>query len=198
MANLFFEVRGMAPRPLAIEVEYQDIDGTMRITTFVRGMARLMCHEVDHLNGVLYRARRRPGVEPALNQAVALVRFGTHVTTVGVVWDDATGRGILATLTAESIDVAGMQVRTGVATATSVYFLGDASETAFVWRIGDEVDVTPTTVQEVESAIRAADAVLITFEMPVASVREAIEAAVAPAPKSSSSPRPCCPRLLTP
>ena len=27
-------------------------------------MARLVCHEVDHLFGVLYRARMRPGVEP--------------------------------------------------------------------------------------------------------------------------------------
>jgi hypothetical protein len=43
----------MVPRPLAIEVEHQDIDGTTRITTFERGMARLVCHEVDHLFGVL-------------------------------------------------------------------------------------------------------------------------------------------------
>ena len=60
----FFEVRGMVPRPLATEVEHQDIDGTTRITTFERGMARLVYHEVDHLFGVLYRSRMRPGVEP--------------------------------------------------------------------------------------------------------------------------------------
>ena len=54
----------MVPRPLAIEVEHQDIDGTTRITAFERGMARLVCHEVDHLFGMLYRARMRPGVEP--------------------------------------------------------------------------------------------------------------------------------------
>jgi len=59
----FFEVRGMVPRPLAIEVEHQDIDGTTRITTFERGMARLVYHEVDHLFGVLYPSRMRPGVE---------------------------------------------------------------------------------------------------------------------------------------
>src|SRR6266513_2914408 len=60
----FFEVRGMVPRPLAIEVEHQDSDGTTRITTFERGMARLVQHEIDHLSGVLYRKRMRPGVEP--------------------------------------------------------------------------------------------------------------------------------------
>jgi peptide deformylase len=60
----FFDVRGLVPRPLAIEVEHQDIDGTTRITTFERGMARMVCHEVDHLFGILYRARMTPGVEP--------------------------------------------------------------------------------------------------------------------------------------
>jgi peptide deformylase len=60
----FFDVRGKVPRPLAIEVEHQDVDGTTRITTFERGLARLVYHEVDHLSGVLYRSRMRSGVEP--------------------------------------------------------------------------------------------------------------------------------------
>jgi len=60
----FFDVRGKVPRPLSIEVEHQDIDGTTRITTFDRGLARLVCHEVDHLHGRLYTSRMRPGVEP--------------------------------------------------------------------------------------------------------------------------------------
>ena len=60
----FFAVRGMVPRPLAIEVEHQDIDGTTRITAFEKGMARLVYHEVDHLSGLLYRTRMRPGAEP--------------------------------------------------------------------------------------------------------------------------------------
>lgn len=60
----FFGVRGMVPRPLGIEVEHQDIDGTTKITEFEQGMARLVCHEVDHLFGMLYRARMKPGVEP--------------------------------------------------------------------------------------------------------------------------------------
>ena len=59
----FFDVRGKVPRPLSIEVEHHYTDGTMRITTFERGTARLVCHEVDHLMGRLYRSRMRPGVE---------------------------------------------------------------------------------------------------------------------------------------
>lgn len=60
----FFDVRGKVPRPLAISVEHQDIDGTQRITIFERGLARLVAHEVDHLHGTLYRTRMREGVEP--------------------------------------------------------------------------------------------------------------------------------------
>lgn len=60
----FFDVRGMVPRPLSIEVEHQDPDGSLRITEFEKGNARLVCHEIDHLNGKLYRERMKPGVKP--------------------------------------------------------------------------------------------------------------------------------------
>jgi peptide deformylase len=60
----FFDVRGMVPRPISIEVEHQDVDGTTRITSFSGGVARLIAHEVDHLHGILYRSRMRPGVNP--------------------------------------------------------------------------------------------------------------------------------------
>ncbi|GAA1608834.1 peptide deformylase [Catellatospora bangladeshensis] len=60
----FFDVRGMVPRPTVIEVEHQDIEGNTQITEFSGGDARLVGHEVDHLCGVLYRSRMRPGAEP--------------------------------------------------------------------------------------------------------------------------------------
>lgn len=60
----FFDVRGMVPRPLVLHVEHQDVDGRRRITAFERGVARLVAHEIDHLNGILYTDRMRPGVEP--------------------------------------------------------------------------------------------------------------------------------------
>lgn len=60
----FFDVRGMVTRPLSIEVEHQDVDGTRRITTFERGLARLVAHEIDHLFGILYTSRMHPGIQP--------------------------------------------------------------------------------------------------------------------------------------
>jgi peptide deformylase len=58
----FFDVRGLVSRPLRLEVEHLDWDGTPRITLFERGMARLVAHEIDHLEGRLYDARLAPGV----------------------------------------------------------------------------------------------------------------------------------------
>lgn len=60
----FFDVRGLVPRALTLEVEHQDINGQQRITVFQRGVARLLAHEIDHLNGILYTERMRPGVKP--------------------------------------------------------------------------------------------------------------------------------------
>jgi peptide deformylase len=60
----FFDVRGKVPRPLTLEVEHQTADGARRITRFERNLARLVGHEIDHLNGVLYTDRMRPGVRP--------------------------------------------------------------------------------------------------------------------------------------
>ena len=60
----FFDVRGRVPRALSIVVAHDDLDGRTRLSRFTHGMARLVAHELDHLNGVLYRERMRPGVLP--------------------------------------------------------------------------------------------------------------------------------------
>ncbi|MFJ6752510.1 peptide deformylase [Streptomyces sp. NPDC091266] len=60
----FFDVRGIVPRPLHIVISHTDIDGTPRLTRFEHGLARLVLHEVDHLDGRLYRTRMDPGTRP--------------------------------------------------------------------------------------------------------------------------------------
>jgi peptide deformylase len=59
----FFDIRGIVPRTLEIEVEHQTVDGATGITTFHRGTARVVAHEVDHLYGVLYHTRMSPGID---------------------------------------------------------------------------------------------------------------------------------------
>jgi peptide deformylase len=58
----FFDVRGLVRRPLRLDVEHTLWDGTRRITSFELGMARLVAHEIDHLEGLLYDARMAAGV----------------------------------------------------------------------------------------------------------------------------------------
>jgi peptide deformylase len=50
----FFDHRGLVARPLRIEVEHARLDGTRVITSFGQAMARLVSHEIDHLEGRLY------------------------------------------------------------------------------------------------------------------------------------------------
>lgn len=53
----FFDVRGLVSRPLLIEVEHEDLSGNRTVSTFMKGMARLAAHEIDHLGGLLYTDR---------------------------------------------------------------------------------------------------------------------------------------------
>ncbi|HYN92307.1 MAG TPA: peptide deformylase [Pilimelia sp.] len=57
----FFDVRGLVPRPLRLDVEHARWDGGRVITSFDRGMARLVAHEIDHLEGRLYVDRMAAG-----------------------------------------------------------------------------------------------------------------------------------------
>jgi peptide deformylase len=57
----FFDQRGLVVRPLRIEVEHARYDGTRTITSFDRAMARLVSHEIDHLEGRLYVDRMAAG-----------------------------------------------------------------------------------------------------------------------------------------
>ncbi|NLU78155.1 helix-turn-helix domain-containing protein [Micromonospora sp. HNM0581] len=58
----FFDHRGLVPRPLRLDVEHERFEGGRLITSFEFGMARLVAHEIDHLEGRLYVDRMAPGV----------------------------------------------------------------------------------------------------------------------------------------
>jgi len=57
----FFDQRGLVRRALRIEVEHVRFDGTRTITSYELAMARLIAHEIDHLEGRLYVDRMPPG-----------------------------------------------------------------------------------------------------------------------------------------
>ncbi|GAA3013097.1 hypothetical protein GCM10020229_25550 [Kitasatospora albolonga] len=60
----FFDVRGMVPRPLRMHVVATDLDGAVTTTQYEFGLARLIAHEIDHLDGLLYTDRMHDGIHP--------------------------------------------------------------------------------------------------------------------------------------
>ncbi|MFB7472934.1 peptide deformylase [Kitasatospora sp. NPDC056184] len=60
----FFDVRGMVPRPRRLDVAATALDGTITTVTYEFGLARLIAHEIDHLDGMLYTDRMTAGVAP--------------------------------------------------------------------------------------------------------------------------------------
>ncbi|MEK8142718.1 peptide deformylase [Streptomyces sp. M10(2022)] len=62
----FFDVRGLVPRPLEHSVETTSLAGETVTTQYERGLARLIHHEIDHLDGLLYTARMGPGSNRSL------------------------------------------------------------------------------------------------------------------------------------
>ena len=69
----FFDVRGLVPRPLLIELEHEDLGGKRTVTPFNQAMARLVAHEVDHLGGLLYSDRM-----PTDGQLIPVEQYDEH------------------------------------------------------------------------------------------------------------------------
>ena len=99
---------------------------------------------------------------------------GVQVTAVGVVGDDGIGRDALAVLDRERIDISGIESHGEAAATICLCFVSDEGESAIVWHIDDDVAVMPENVHAADSAIDRADAVLMTFELPVPTIRETI------------------------
>lgn len=59
----FFDVRGLVARPAAIKLSFQDHDFAHQDRTFRGWEARIILHELDHMNGVLYTERMQPGAK---------------------------------------------------------------------------------------------------------------------------------------
>lgn len=47
-------ISGDVPRPEKIKVKYMDVEGDMQVFEAEDVLARVFCHEIDHLDGILY------------------------------------------------------------------------------------------------------------------------------------------------
>ena len=83
----------------------------------------------------------------------------------------------MSALTREGIETEFFITCEKAATSICICFVGDNGQTSFVWHIDEDVAVTPEIVRAAEPALRRADAVLVTFEAPVPTIREVLKLA---------------------
>jgi ribokinase len=126
----------------------------------------------------------------ALNQATVLARHGAPVTALGAVGDDDAGRRLRAVLERDGIDTSAMSAHPIAPTSTCLVFTHPDGSNAMVWRVPDELVLTEDYVDSVAGRIAAADALLVTVDVPPATVRAAIRAAKAAGTRVVVNPAP--------
>ncbi|PSR65871.1 hypothetical protein C8259_00320 [Nocardia nova] len=112
----------------------------------------------------------------ALNQAIALARLGADVLALGVVGRDPAGGIVIDALERNRVDTTLIRYEDNANTPVCMCFVGDAGETSFLWRISDETAIAPTDIDGARQQLAAADAVLMTYELPLDTARYALSA----------------------
>ena len=140
-----------------------------------------------------------PGGKGA-NQAVAAARLGAHCCFLGRVGDDEFGRELLANLRAEKIDCTNVIATADVATGVAMIVVDSRGENSIVVASGANYRLTPDDVFGRSRAFEEADAVVLQLELPLPTVRAAIDLAkrhgckviLDPAPAPSRLPAALC------
>ena len=71
-------IRGTITRPLEIDLEFMDLDGKTHAMTLRDFAARVVQHEIDHLNGVLFIDKMSPAKRFAIKRKLADLRAETE------------------------------------------------------------------------------------------------------------------------
>lgn len=74
----FPDIRGSIPRSVEITVSFTDLEGRARVEQLRGFVARVVQHEVDHLNGVLFIDRMSPAKKFALKRRLAALKSATE------------------------------------------------------------------------------------------------------------------------
>lgn len=110
------------------------------------------------------------------NQAVAAARCGGAVTMIGRVGRDSFGPSLLANVQNEGINVAHVTETDG-SSGVAVIAVDDAGENSIVVVPGANGLLTPEDVHNAADAIRSSQFLVLQLEIPVETVRAAIEIA---------------------
>jgi len=130
-----------------------------------------------------------PGGKGA-NQAVAAARLGARCSMLGRVGEDAFGQALLKGLIDEGVDCAGVLVTDQAASGVAMVIVDARGENSIVVAGGANQHLTPDDVFSREAAFKAADAVALQLELPLPTVRAAIDVAKRNACKVILDPAP--------
>ena len=117
-----------------------------------------------------------PGGKGA-NQAVAAARLGADVRFIGCVGEDAFGAQLLAFMKAEGIDCTYVTILPDDATGVAMIVVDARGENSIVVASGANYSVTPDDVFSCEEVFNEAAVVLLQLELPLPTVRAAIDVA---------------------
>ena len=117
-----------------------------------------------------------PGGKGA-NQAVAAARLGARCAMLGRVGKDAFGQTLLKGMMDDGVDCTGVLVTDQAASGVAMVIVDARGENSIVVASGANHRLTPDDVFSRESAFQAADVVVLQLELPLPTVRAAVEVA---------------------
>lgn len=110
------------------------------------------------------------------NQAVAAARLGGDVTFIARVGDDDFGRRTLAAFAAEGIVADSVRITPGIASGVALIAVGEGDgENSIVVAPGANALLSPDDIEAAAPAFDAADAVVLSLEVPIETVQRAAE-----------------------
>jgi ribokinase len=102
------------------------------------------------------------------NQAVAAARQGAKAAMIGCVGDDDDGRAYCNRLKAEGIDVGGVTRTRKALTGTALIAVASNAENIIIVAAGANGKLTHRSIRDLQNRIAKANAVLLQFEIPMA------------------------------
>jgi len=127
------------------------------------------------------------------NQAVAAARCGAEVGMVANVGNDLFGSASVKNFEAQGIDAGHVRILDGVSTGVAPIFVDSSGQNRIVAIKGANDRLSPADVDAAAPLLRSADAILLQFEIPLATVYHVIRFAKANGVRCILNPAPALP-----
>ncbi|ADU14126.1 ribokinase [Asticcacaulis excentricus] len=132
-----------------------------------------------------------------LNQAVALARLGCFTAMIGAVGDDVFGAQARQHLIDNRVDVSHVSTLAGLPTGMAHILVARDGQNMITVSPGANAGLTPAAVEAAADLIVEADALVVQLEVPLETVRRALEIARAHSVLTVLNPAPIIPSALS-